>query len=116
MATPTTTTNEATTDSLLNILADDFRRQTLRVLWDRDDAISLDRLVTALASRAQTGGVSLPSDPEHIRTVLYHKHLPRLAEAGLIAYVESDEQIRLLFTAEPETKDLLSDLLATEET
>lgn len=110
-----TTVGEPDADDLLKTLADDRRRRTLRILWDADGAVSLADLADEITRRERASVSETPSDSKGVQTALYHVHLPKLADAGLVTVADDDEWTRLIFTAAPETKELLSDLLAIEE-
>ena len=112
----TTTRGESDADDVMKALADRQRRQTLRVLRDADGVVSLADLADEVTRREQAGEGDAPTDRKRIKLALYHVHLPKLADAGLDTIMDSDEWTRLIFTAEPERKALLSDLLALEET
>lgn len=110
----TTAVGETDTDDLMATLADERRRRALRVLWDADGVVSLTEL-TDEVTRLERGGDVRP-DSERVRTSLYHVHLPKLAELGLVTVAESDERTRVTFTGGPEVKGLLANLFAREGT
>ncbi|MFW6435752.1 MAG: DUF7344 domain-containing protein [Halovenus sp.] len=104
---------ETCPDELLPAIADERRRQILRVLLETGRAVSLDGLVTEIVRRAPTGEMS--TAPKRIKAMLYHSHIPMLADAGLVAYVASDESMQLVYTGSPESTAFLSDVFAAEE-
>lgn len=106
---------ESDADDLMKVLANERRRQTLRALWDADGAVSLADIADEIARRERASAGDAPGDSERVQIALYHVHLPKLADAGLVMVLDGDEWTRMIFTAAPETRDLLSDLLALEE-
>lgn len=99
----------------MKALADERRRQILRVLWDADGAVSLADLADEIARRARASADDVPPDAVRVKTALYHVHLPKLVDVDLVVVAESDEWTRLTFAGTPAMKDHLSDLLAVEE-
>jgi predicted transcriptional regulator len=85
-------------------LADERRRETLRVLREADTPLSVTDLAVELT------GVGEPSTDQAVERVrrrrvqLYHRHLPRLADVGLVEFdperrivsVEADVDATLL--------------------
>lgn len=64
------------------------RRAILSVLISRDEPVDLDRLVDATWQR-ETGaeGDALDdAERDRVRTSLYHVHLPKLSELGIVQY------------------------------
>lgn len=72
----------------LDALTDDRRRSVLRHLLARegDGAVGVGELAEAVADS---------SDAADVRRSLRHAHLPRLDEAGIVAYDARDERVRL---------------------
>jgi hypothetical protein len=102
---------ESSPDELLTVLADDRRRQIVSVLLETDGVVSLDGLVAEIARRDRASEAAT----NRIKTMLYHSHLPLLADRGLIAYITNGEWMHLMYTGSPETTALLSDLLETDQ-
>lgn len=104
---------ESSPDELLSVLADERRRQILQILLETENTVSLDGLAAEIARRERSSETSTAT--KRIKAMLYHCHLPMLADAGLIAYIGTDEWMHLMYTGSPETTTLLSDMLGTEE-
>lgn len=81
----------------LDLLADRRRRDALRVLAYHDEPVTLADLADEVAIREH--GVPLTDVPaESVLRVylsLYHAHVPRLAGAGVVAYDQDDDVVRL---------------------
>lgn len=76
-------------DEFFDLLSNKHRRETIHVLVRRDEPISVERLAERLATREW-------NDPSHddvrkIHISLQHAHLPKLADAEVVAY-DSDTQ------------------------
>ena len=75
-------------DTVFALLRDQHRRYLVSFLADRDSPVSLTELATAVAAwenDAERDEVP-PDRTEAIRAELHHNHLPKLADAGLVAY------------------------------
>lgn len=81
-------------DTLLDVLSHGRRRSLLYHLRDRgrDTSVSLDELVDEVRARetARPNRQS-PGSSAEVRLSLLHTHLPKLAEAGIVAY-DADEK------------------------
>ena len=69
------------TDAVFECLAEPARRAVIEVLCDRTTA-TLDELADAVAEQGDTRGG--PAD--RLVPDLHHRHLPKLADAGLVEY------------------------------
>ena len=97
------------TDALFAILSDGRRRYALRYLSQKVGAVSLIDLAEQIAIQEET----LTQDRfERVLTGLYHVHLPKLTEAGLVRYDAERETVELLETAARATAHL--DLVTAE--
>lgn len=75
----------------LGALSNHHCREVIRYLIDAEDRIvSYDELVGHLE------GIDTEHDRKHLVNLLYHKHLPRLAEADLIEHDFQNETVRYL--------------------
>ena len=63
---------------LFSTLASRRRRRVLQRLLERDASVPLARLAREVA-------VSEDADVERVRAELYHRHVPKLVDAGLVA-------------------------------
>ena len=82
------------TDRLLRAVADEQRRAVLRTLDAADDTLDYETLTERVVDRIRTGDEDLPRT-EHrgqVRIALYHTHLPKLAESGLVV-TDSDRKL-----------------------
>ena len=66
-----------------DVLADERRRAVLSVLADRDGPVGLSDLARAVADLT---GDDASDAVDRLRVSLHHQHLPKIADAGLIAY------------------------------
>lgn len=87
------------TDVILDLLGSQRRRDVLACLTDADDPIALADLAADVGVRESERALSEIPDGEiqTISTSLYHTHLPKLADAGVIEYDDGD----LIRVAEP---------------
>ena len=75
-------------DSAFAVLADHRSRLLLRVMHTYDEEVTLADAAEGVASR-ETGKPIVDISAEHVADVyisLYHDHLPRLVDAGLLEY------------------------------
>lgn len=95
-------------DSVLSLLSAGRRRTILYHLRDRDadGPVSLDELVRGVQARERAAS-NRPSSAstDEIRLALAHTHLPRLDEAGIVAY-DADERV-LTYDANPALESCL---------
>lgn len=76
-------------DTALEILAHPIRRELVAYLAGVDDPVSVGDLAGHLAA---TGGIA--GEPrERIEIALVHSHLPKLANAGVVAYDERTREL-----------------------
>ena len=86
-------------DDVLQLLADRRRRLTLAVLRRHGESLSLPDVADEVAVHER--GRPLPEiSPEtvtEIYTSIYHDHLPRLVEAGLVSYDQERDLVKPAF-------------------
>ena len=82
-------------DAFHQALSDERRRRVLAALCDEDDSLLLTDLARYVVDREP--GVEPPTAEtvQDCRISLYHCHLPKLAEAGLITF-DADRQVASL--------------------
>lgn len=85
---------EEVTDTF-SILAHPVRRYVLYYLAELEAPVTFDRLATRVAAwQTDSDPETVNSDTlDQIRTVLYHVHLPKLAEVGVITYDDNPGDI-----------------------
>ena len=84
-----------TTDELLELVADETRRTVLRTLVDREvGRVRVDELASTVVATAGPSVGNRSASYETVRTRLHHRHLPRLAAAGVIEYEEERCTVR----------------------
>ena len=94
------------TDLLFELLADRRRRHILYCLTDQPDGVAefTDLVDAVVGHEPETDA----GDRETIRTGLYHVHLPKLAEAGVIDYDTRSETVR--YSRQPLLEECLANI------
>lgn len=92
-----TRSGDLTPTTIFSLLANDHRRYTIHYLSQKIGAVSLGDLAEQIAI--------WEADPsydryERILTGLYHSHLPKLADAGVVNYNVEQETVELLEAAD----------------
>lgn len=91
-------------DRLLSMMADQQRRAVLRVLLERsDEAMSVDELVATLTDEESRSPDDQQETAKKTTISLYHVHLPKLAEAGLVEFDQQSDTVRYRATDTVET-------------
>lgn len=105
-------TADATPDRCLEALADESRRHVLSSLCEADGPVSLTELAVDLAdAERDPATVAADEDPVRRREIeLYHRHVPKLDEAGLVDFDVDRRTVTL--AAEYDDADDASELLA----
>lgn len=105
-------TQSATADTLFPILANDRRRTILAVLKNHRDTCSnqrptltVEELAEAVADREDEHSTTdfTDEDSPRIALSLRHQHLPKIADAGLIAY--DRDQATVTYEGHPALRD-----------
>lgn len=79
--------NPCSIDAAMDLLADRRRRSALRqLLRRRDETVDFDDLVDRVHDRERTRRVDRDVDRRSIAVEFDHVHLPRLDDAGVLAY------------------------------
>ncbi|ELZ23671.1 hypothetical protein C475_15408 [Halosimplex carlsbadense 2-9-1] len=93
--------SEADVDLVYAALAVADRRFVLALLTDRERPVHLSSVADALAARKHDGPGSAPESlVRSTITALYHVHVPKLADAGIVVYDPESETVSL--AADPE--------------
>ncbi|WIV66030.1 DUF7344 domain-containing protein [Natrialbaceae archaeon AArc-T1-2] len=82
-------------DTALQLLADKRRRLLLEVVRTYDEELTLPDAAEEVARR-ETGRPVVDLPAEHVKRVyisLYHDHLPRLVDAGLLEYEQERDLV-----------------------
>lgn len=96
-------------DEALELLSNRRRRYALYHLRRRDEAVSLAELAARIAEWEEG-----TTDEAAVRADLYHSHLPRLADAGVVAFDPEMEIAELASQGQTPLSKYL-DLAADEE-
>lgn len=73
-------------DTMFDVLSADRRRYTLQYLVETDATVPLSELAAAVAT-TETDESSVSADSrQQVAIDLHHRHLPKLADEGLISY------------------------------
>ncbi|RQG91567.1 hypothetical protein EA462_06325 [Natrarchaeobius halalkaliphilus] len=87
-------TQTVTTEVALELVTDQCRQQILHHLIENEDgAVDIDELVDRINS-ANVRTERPHRSPSHLKMTLYHAHLPKLAEAGVIDYDAQSDTVR----------------------
>jgi predicted ArsR family transcriptional regulator len=79
-------------DALFAILADQQRRLLLTTLTAAESPQEISTLAQRIADAPESEGVE---NADWLRINLYHCHIPRLAEAGLVTWSKTANTVRL---------------------
>ena len=80
-------------DAVLRVLSDESRRRIVALLACRNDLSTLDDLAAAVAARGDDPEDASIDAETRARTELHHRHLPKLADAGLLTYDYETKEI-----------------------
>lgn len=81
-------------DTFLQLVADRRRRQVIRHL--RHEATD-ETTIDGLADRLHNGGTAVddqPTDRERLAILLYHNHVPKLADHGIVEFEPENGTVR----------------------
>ncbi|WP_139231130.1 DUF7344 domain-containing protein [Halostagnicola kamekurae] len=75
-------------------VANRYRRQTLSILAE-EQPLDVSELASRIAARSPDGASGEPTDAQvrSARVALYHVHLPKLADSGLISYARESGEV-----------------------
>lgn len=86
---------------LYDALANARRRQALRVLCESDAPLALADLAREVAAREESGTEASDEAIERVQISLYHVHLPKLEESGVVEFDPSQRTVSLAETSLP---------------
>ena len=102
----------AAADRCFEALADERRREVLTVLFQSESSLSLTELAVELTRvDADAREADAPTDGvEHRKVQLYHRHVPKLVDAGLVEFDRDRRTVSLApeFQDAEDTTDLLA--------
>lgn len=77
------------------------RLRSVRILADVDASLALKDLAVELvrATRTESGETVGKDQVARVRLSLYHHHVPKLAEAGLVEFDESERRVAIAGSA-----------------
>ncbi|NHN47566.1 hypothetical protein G9464_08145 [Halostella sp. JP-L12] len=94
-------------DVVFELLSCRRRRLALYHLVDAESPVDFDDLVSRIVDW-ETGSLAPPRDHERtVSTALHHRHLPRLAEAGVVRYDADAGEIH--YRPSPRLEESLAD-------
>ncbi|QLH81788.1 DUF7344 domain-containing protein [Halosimplex pelagicum] len=78
-------------------LADERRRRVVRLLDDADAALTIEELAERMVERDDGGPDSAADEAAitRLRTSLYHVHVPKLSDAGVVRFSPEQRRVRL---------------------
>ena len=88
--------DQPSSDGVIRLLADERRRHALRCLLEHD-ALPLADLAdeVAVRERGEPIGEIPAEDVKDVYMSLYHSHVPKLAEANVVAYDQDTDAVAL---------------------
>ncbi|ELY95062.1 hypothetical protein C483_01821 [Natrialba hulunbeirensis JCM 10989] len=104
-------TDHVNADQVFGALADQRCRHVLRCLDEHETPIELAELADAVASRTYDDPVAEIPDRavEQTYIALYHNHVPKLADSGLITYDRGRELVDTSVPFEPVAESVLEE-------
>ena len=94
--------SDSALDAIFGALAAERRRSVVRYLDEHGSPLALDVLATVLATAEADGRVVGP-DPavaDEVYASLYHVHVPKLVEAGIVEYDRAGDTVERAENAE----------------
>lgn len=84
------------TDTIYDLLADRRRRYLLYCLYRYTNPVALPRVADCVTEwELSTPADEVPDERLRVYMSLYHDHLPKLGEAGVIEYSQTDDTVAL---------------------
>lgn len=81
-----TSLDTARLNESFDLLTHPYRRYTLYYLTTESEVVDIDALATAIATWDEDRRADGGADSKAVTVALHHCHLPKLADAGLIAF------------------------------
>lgn len=88
---------DTTLDEVFRALAHARRRRVLAYLRDEQRAVPVEHVATYVATAETTGNSDAPYTA--VEMSLYHVHLPKLIDAGLLLWADPDRRDAVRLTA-----------------
>jgi DNA-binding transcriptional ArsR family regulator len=90
-------------------LADERRRRVVRLLADADGALTIEDLAEGLVriGDGRSDGIEDEAAVTRLRTSLYHVHVPKLSEAGIVRFSPERRRVRLTESVSLDVLDAL---------
>lgn len=84
-------------DAIFDILTDQRRRYTLHCLEKYENPMTLADLADEIAVwENETEIANIPAeDVKYVYTSLYHTHIPKMADAGIVEYDQEQDMVSL---------------------
>lgn len=84
-------------DETLNVLGNERRRHVIRCFEQHGNSISLPDLADEVAVREFDARIKeIPADEvKRIYVSLYHSHIPKLADVGLVTYCQEQDLVNV---------------------
>lgn len=92
---------ETEREAVYDAISSTRRRRALQLLVATDHSLTLADLATEIARTEQEpGGPLTEAQVDQIRITLYHLHIPKLADTGIVTY-DPDERRVAMHDSEP---------------
>lgn len=94
--------SEPSLDTIFGLLAEERRRYVIRILADHGPSVSLPDLADEVAAREFAVPITEIDDREilFIYLALYHRHIPKLAAAGVLEYDQDRDLVTVAENAD----------------
>ncbi|WP_433625635.1 DUF7344 domain-containing protein [Halomicrococcus sp. NG-SE-24] len=80
-------------DTLFDVLSNPYRRYALAQLARHGGELRVDELVERLVDWEAERGAPADPDRRRVASMLYHVHLPKLADVGLVEYDQEEATV-----------------------
>lgn len=84
---------EGTLTGLYGVLADERRRRVVSVLARGSTPVDIETVARSVATRGTDGGKRDEGRVERVRASLYHRHLPKLDDEGILEFDPDDRLV-----------------------